>query len=361
VARRGRHGPRRVPAPWVRSRIGPQGRGYTGPRSGRTRPDLRPALDQIWLTAPAPGLRIRIDSGAVVGIEPNGAALAWAARAGLSSADWLPLATLAMRREGSAADAPLSWGGQLLRVRLVPLVDGLLLWLTPDRDGDDEAHQRLAAAQRTTQFLDRALGLAGVSVWRLDLLTQRIHFNAVGFHIAGMQPDPAGIPVQAMRATIHPDDVDAVVRAAEEAAASDRVVDVVARYRNEDGSWRTLLTRRVADRDDSGRAIALAGVSLDLAAQMREHERAEDYAQRARLVAELIGVGFWSIDIEAQRVEWDEQIVGVYLTKSARPGSSFETYYFHKRESDDPRPATNPQPFEFRPRPAMHQFCLRWL
>lgn len=41
-------------------------------------------------------------------------------------------------------------------------------------------------------------------------------------------------------------------------------------------------------------------------------------------------------------IEWDEQITGVYFTKSAKPGSTFEAYYFHKRESNDPRPQTNP-------------------
>jgi PAS domain S-box-containing protein len=203
----------------------------------------------------------------------------------------------------------------------VPLADGLLVWLheTAPAGGaaasaprGADAHEQLADAERATRVLERALGLAGVSVWRLDLGTQRIHFNAVGFEIAGLQPDPAGVPLEAMRATIHADDRAAVAQAAEDAIASGRVVDVVARYRNLDGSWRPLLTRRVAERDRQGRVVALAGISLDLSSQWRERERAEALAERARLVAEAIGVGFWSLDAESGRTLWDEQMYRIH-------------------------------------------------
>ena len=60
----------------------------------------------------------------------------------------------------------------------VALADGMLVWLQAATV--DEA-LRLAQARRATEFLDRALVLAGISVWRIDLATRRIHFNAVGF------------------------------------------------------------------------------------------------------------------------------------------------------------------------------------
>jgi PAS domain S-box-containing protein len=200
--------------------------------------------------------------------------------------------------------------------RRVALDDGrLLLWLLPSQ-GDLMYGQRPSdgpgAPRRASEFVARAMVMAGISVWRLDLRTQRIHFNAVGFHVSGMLEDPAGIPIQAMRDTIHPDDQAGVVAAAEEAIASDRVVDVVARYRNVDGSWRTLLTRRVAERDETGTVVALAGVSLDLTEQLADRERAEALAARSRLVAETIGVGFWSRDIDAGTAHWDEQMYRIH-------------------------------------------------
>jgi len=177
---------------------------------------------------------------------------------------------------------------------------------------DTDSMRRLAAQQRANEVLERALQLAGVSVWRIDLAARRIQFNAVGFQLMGMQPHEEGIPLEANRDTIHPDDRQAVLRAADEAVGSGRVVDVVARYRNVDGGWRTLLTRRVADHADSGAVVALAGISIDIGAQVAESERADALAVRARLVAEAIGVAFWSRDNETGAAYWDESMYRIH-------------------------------------------------
>jgi len=265
-------------------------------------------MDGVWQGAPAAALCIWQDAQGVHA-EPNAAALRWAERHAVSSADWLALAA-SHGQSGAGPTGAVAIGPRALPAACtaVPLGDGrVLLWLQPQSEDEGSG-----AVQRATQFLDRALVLAGVSVWRIDLRTQRVHFNTVGFHTVGVDQDPAGIPVEAMRETIHPDDREAVRRAAEEAMHSDRVIDVVARYRNRDGSWRTLLTRRVADRDEQGQVVGLAGVSLNLDAERAERERAEALAERTRLVAETMGVGFWSRDIDAGTAYWDEQMYRIH-------------------------------------------------
>ncbi len=167
-------------------------------------------------------------------------------------------------------------------------------------------------ARRDPEYLQRALTLAAVSVWRIDLRTRRIHFTTLGFERVGQAEDPAGIALDAWRETIHPDDRAAVVRAADEAAASSRIVDVVARYQHPAGGWRTLLTRRVAERDQQGEAFALAGISLDISDQQAERERADALAERTRLAAEALGVGFWSRDDASGAAYWDEQMYRIY-------------------------------------------------
>jgi PAS domain-containing protein len=229
-------------------------------------------MDRVWLDAPMPALRLRSEGG-VQTVEPNAAARAWAQARGLDLAALQALAAAAASAGAHDADrsGPLAAPGAApLRVVRTALDDGELWWL----QALDEGEQRAEQAQRAADFLDRALVLAGVSVWRIDLATRRVHFNAVGSRVHGISKDPAGIPLEAVRDTVHPDDRDAVVRAADRALASDEVVDLVARYRNVDGSWRTLLTRRVAVRDAEGRASGLAGVSLNLSEQVAERQRA---------------------------------------------------------------------------------------
>jgi PAS domain S-box-containing protein len=183
---------------------------------------------------------------------------------------------------------------------------------------DTDAVRRDQAQQRDVRHLERAAQLAGLSVRRLDLLTQRIRFNAAGFDVIGMRPDAEGIPVEYMRSTIHPDDRAAVEAAAEAAAREHRVIDVLARYRNRDGSWRTLLTRRVAERDEQGRALALTGVSLDLTQQAQVQAEAAAAAARTALAVEALGVGFWSLDGQTGVVHWDEQMFRIHQREPER-------------------------------------------
>ena len=181
---------------------------------------------------------------------------------------------------------------------------------------DTEGAERVRAQQSVSEELARALDLAMVSVWRIDLQRRRIHFNDIGYRITGVQATPDGMDLDRMRELAHPEDLPAVVRAAEQAMACDGVVDVDARYRNADGSWRHLLTRRVAERDAAGRVVALMGVSLDQTAQILERERAQALARRIQMVADAAGVGVWTIEGgsngEPERVEWNAQMFHIY-------------------------------------------------
>jgi PAS domain S-box-containing protein len=267
-------------------------------------------MDSVWLTAPAAALCVSSDA-AQPRVQPNDAARRLGAALGLGDADWQALAGAAMR--SGAADAEgIELGARAVRLhwRRVALGDGRsLLWLEP---AAGDAAQRLAAAQRTADFLERALQLAGVAVWRLDLKRQRVMFDAAGIQVEGMAPDAEGVSLDLLRELVHPLDRDAIARATDEAAASDRVVDVVVRYRNRDGGWRPTLTRRVAERDAAGAVVALAGVSLDMTAQAAERERADDLAERQRLMAEAIGVGYWSHDLDSDTVHWDAGMYRIY-------------------------------------------------
>ena len=181
---------------------------------------------------------------------------------------------------------------------------------------DTEGTQRVRAQQSVSDELSRALELAKVSVWRLDLQQRRMVFNDIGYALSGVAPSPDGMDVDAVRALAHPDDRGAIIDAAERAVASDDVVDLEMRYRNADGSWRHLLTRRVAERDARGQAVALLGVSLDQTEQIATRAREQALAQHIQLVSDAAGVGMWSIveadDGRAPQVEWNAQMFVIH-------------------------------------------------
>ena len=173
---------------------------------------------------------------------------------------------------------------------------------------ETEGVKRYQAQRDASDMLAKALSLSGISVWQLDLQRRQMYFNDHGFRLLGMPETSDGLPLDMVRALIHPSDVAAIARAADEAVQSDRVVDVMARYADGQGAWRHLLTRRFANRDEAGRVLSLMGVSLDLTELVQERDRSLALLDRMQLVTDAINIGFWWRDLDEGTLEWDERM-----------------------------------------------------
>ena len=186
----------------------------------------------------------------------------------------------------AAQSAPLAGGGWLLT-------------LTPD-----EARTAVPA-----DALSLALSVGGIAVWRHDLVTQRMHYSAQGWATLGLAPRPEGLSLDEVRAMVHPDDLPGVLKSAEQALKSGQPVDVEARYRHADGSWRPQLLRRVVQWDaTTGRAIAFLGVALDLTERQEQRRRADDMTRRFETVTRAAGIGHWLHEPGQERAIWSEQL-----------------------------------------------------
>jgi PAS domain S-box-containing protein len=185
---------------------------------------------------------------------------------------------------------------------------------TPAGGSPDEPGKTGAAAwlQASSMQLGLMVGLVGIITYRIDLPRQRIQLNDWGYELFGIEPDPDGLPMAFIRDRTHPDDLPMVKQAADLAAASAGIVDTEARYLCHDGSYRTLLTRRTAERNAQGETIALVGVSMDITQQVQEREHAKAAAQSIELIAEATGVGVWSIDVAARHTTWNGQIRRIF-------------------------------------------------
>ena len=159
-----------------------------------------------------------------------------------------------IRPDGSVHDLQ-----SLVDVRLD--TDGTPLTMIGVIVDDTEGAGRVRAQVAITAYLERALHLAKVSVWRIDYATRRIHFNDVGYELIGLTPSPEGMDIDELRSLAHPDDTPKLLRAAETAAAGSDVIDVEVRYRDPGGQYRPLLTRRVAERNERGEVIGLLGIT----------------------------------------------------------------------------------------------------
>jgi len=184
---------------------------------------------------------------------------------------------------------------------------------------DTESAVRLRATEAAAAQWFKAVDLAAVSVWRVNLQTGRAYFSDRGYRMLGMNPRGEELTLEEVRNAIHPDDREAMTKADEEAMASNGVIDVEVRYLHGNGTYRHLLTRRVAERDEQGKAAGLSGVSLDLTDRIAERERAQAFMQRIERVTNAAGVGIWTVDIDTRTVEWNEQMYRLYGLPRSEP------------------------------------------
>ncbi|RQP25175.1 hybrid sensor histidine kinase/response regulator [Piscinibacter terrae] len=166
--------------------------------------------------------------------------------------------------------------------------------------------------QASSMQLGLAMGLVGIVFYRIDLATQRIQLNDWGYQFIGLEPQPDGMPIEAIRERIHPDDRQMIRDATRHAAETTGVIDTEARYRRFDGVYRTLLTRRLAERNAAGEAVAVIGVSMDISEQVKEREKAQAAAQSMEMVVDATGVGVWSTDVASRQTQWNTQMRRIY-------------------------------------------------
>ena len=173
---------------------------------------------------------------------------------------------------------------------------------------DTEVYELAESFNTTSEQLKLAVELGNIAIWRHDLRTHRVHHNDKGFEVLGIAPRPEGMALEEVRALIHPDDIPRVAATAAESLTTDRPVDMEARYRSADGSYRYVLTRRVVRRNADGEPIEFVGVALDVTEQVAKTRHAQELARRLEVAASAAGLGIWSREPGHDRGEWNAQM-----------------------------------------------------
>ncbi len=174
---------------------------------------------------------------------------------------------------------------------------------------DDTETLALAGASGEIESqLALAVDLGRIALWRHDLRTQRMSYNAQCWTVLGLMPRAEGLSIDDVRALVHPEDLPALLASARLAMDSNKPVDVETRYRRADGSWRLVMTRRVLQRAASGEPLAFVGVSMDVTERRQSEQALRNAAERVALVTRSAGLGTWEVDLRNDTAFWDEQM-----------------------------------------------------
>ncbi|HEY2561217.1 MAG TPA: PAS domain-containing protein, partial [Caldimonas sp.] len=177
---------------------------------------------------------------------------------------------------------------------------------------DTEAFDSARALSGVNAQLKLAAELGKIGSWRRDLRTGRMYCSDLTFELLGMTPRVEGFSIDALQSLVHPDDLTVVKASAQQALASHQPVDLEARYRHTDGSWRYILSRRVVERGAAGEAIAFVGVSLDMTERVEHLRRAEELARRLDAASRAAGVGIWTTTAELCSTDWNAQMFELF-------------------------------------------------
>jgi len=343
---------------------------------------------QAWLMLPDVALAVIDAQARVRWLSPAAAALAGvAADAALGQRlpdlcrwdDAQPLAA-ALAGDGRLDDARFASPGRdagelrVHRVGLRPLpAPAAACWVASLTDVSRE-HQlagELARAVEAAQTQLRiALDAARVGLWRHDLRTDRMHFDARAMAILGRPERTEGMPLDEVRSWIHPDDLPLVRASAEQTLASGEPSEVQVRYRHADGHWLYLLTRRALERDAQGRPVAFIGVGLDMTEQVERTAQALDLAERLESAARAAGLGLWSGSLDGEGTVWNAQMYALFdLVDQSRPPTlrDWIAHCVHPHDRARVRAQAKAflesggEPFEIELRALQRDGSLRWV
>jgi diguanylate cyclase (GGDEF)-like protein/PAS domain S-box-containing protein len=157
--------------------------------------------------------------------------------------------------------------------------------------GRDVTRQRAAeaAAADARQRLDLAVEGARLTLWDCDVDSDRLYMSAGWATLFGREPKDEIIRTGDLLALIRPED-----RAPNRKAFTDAlkgkasVYDAEYCFATKPGEWRWLrATGRVVERDADGRALRIAGITMDVDAAKRAEQALRDAEARYRALVEL--------------------------------------------------------------------------
>jgi len=168
--------------------------------------------------------------------------------------------------------------GAPVEINVFPSPSGLSVYFR-----DISARKRMEEALRERDnILSLAERSAEIGIWDVDLATGMVRGTPQFFRLFGLEPADHPVPIEAMRAVRHPEDVKRVVRGFRETVESGTdYYEMEYRIFRPDGELRWIFGRGRVLRDPSGNPVRYSGVDIDITERKRMEE------QQKLLVAEL--------------------------------------------------------------------------
>ena len=148
-----------------------------------------------------------------------------------------------------------------------------------------EMKEREEKLRRTTDRLELALSMDGVGIWDADLKRNKVWWSRKYTELLGYDPDTFKPSNTIWEEVLHPEVAQEVIAEVDEFLASDQMkMRVPERLIRADGSSIWVDSMMAVERDETGKALVLSGLDIDVTEQL-ERERKLAHANRQILAS----------------------------------------------------------------------------
>ncbi len=182
---------------------------------------------------------------------------------------------------------PIHW--QVLRQRVHRLLEG--------KRTMEELHYQTEQAKRREAQLMMALKSAQMGIWDWDIAENKVTWSDSKETLFGLQKGSFDGTYDAFLRFIHPQDRDLVIDTIQQTVEQATECDIEFRALLPDGAIRWIASKGLVFRDDSGMAVGMSGVDMDITKRKETESALEAYASRQALVAELSQLALAGVDL----------------------------------------------------------------
>jgi PAS domain S-box-containing protein len=188
-----------------------------------------------------------------------------------------------------------------------------------------EVAGRMHAQQESEARLRFATTAGRLGIWELDLQSGELTCSPRAKEIFGRQPD-APFSHQNLIDSVHPDDRDRMLAAKHAAAATGGEYEHEYRIIREDGDIGWVQVRAQVVRGADGKAIRMAGISLDTTQRRNAELHLQISEESLRLSAEAAEIGTWDYDLTADMLTWSDRTKAMFGISPNVPTTMADVY-----------------------------------
>ena len=189
---------------------------------------------------------------------------------------------------------------------------------------------------RTKERLKLALDGSNLVLWDLDLTTQMVFLSGRLYGVAASSAAETEIPLDALTARLHPDDIaafrDAFVRTLK---GQSQDYHSQHRYRTDAGEWKWIESSgKVVERDPGGQALRMIGTTRDIGDRKVAEEALRENEERFRLIAENVTDLIAVVDAQGHRIYNSPSYSAMFGDALLLPGTD-SFYEIHPDDRDN--------------------------